>query len=311
MQNKVKIGIPRALLYHKYFIIWRDFFEVLGCEIVVSPETNQDILKAGVRLSIDESCLSLKIMIGHCYSLIGKCDYLFLPRIVSCHKGEETCVKLWALVDIIRNTIPELKVIDYTVDVKNHKYEFIEMFKLGWSFSKNPFKIIYAYVKGKRNLADKRKKDLDKQWNLVLNNHDKKPNVLLISHPYTTYDAYLGRPIINLLKEQGINVILSDITNHDEARKFSKNISEDLYWTYNKEIIGAIEYYKGYIDGILFLMTFPCGPDALVIDLCQNKIKGIPMVVISLDELQAEAGLRTRIESFADILKMRRKKYGK
>lgn len=311
MSNPIKIGIPRALLYHKYFAMWEEFFKTLDCQIVLSPETNQQILKEGLKLAVDESCLSLKILLGHANYLKDKADVLFLPRIVSSHRGENTCVKFWALTDIVRNTIPGIEVVDYTVDVKELKFEPIEMFKVGWRFSKDPIKIIQAYLNGKRKLAEKRARELEEQWKTIENNKKGKPNVLIVSHPYTTYDAYLGQPIVKLLKNQGINVLLSDIVDHKQARKLVKNISTDMYWTYNKEIIGSIEYYKGHIDGILFLMTFPCGPDSLVIDLCQNKIKDIPIVVISLDELQAEAGLKTRLESFADILKMRKKKNGK
>ena len=119
---------------------------------------------------------------------------------------------------------------------------------------------------------------------------------------------FFGEHISKILEEQGVELLYSDIANQKEARKLSKNLSEDLYWTYNKEIIGAIEIYRPYIDGIIYLMVFPCGPDALVINLCQNKIKDIPSAVITLDELQGEAGLKTRLESFADILKIRKEK---
>lgn len=310
MLKPIRIGIPRALLYHKYFAMWEEFFKELGCEVVVSPETNQQILKEGIRLAVDESCLSLKIFLGHVNFLKDKVDYLFLPRIVTPHSRESTCVKFWAISDIVRNTIPGIEVIDYTVDVKNFIFEFPEMFKVGWKFCKNPLRIFWAYIKGKEKLEKKHNKELLEQWELIKNNKDNKPNVLIVSHPYTTYDAYLGQPIIDSLKKQGMNVLFSDVVDYKKSRKLVKNITTDLYFTYNKEIVGSIEYYKGHIDGILFLMTFPCGPDALVIDLCQNKIKDIPVVVISLDELQAEAGLKTRLESFSDILKMRKKKNG-
>ncbi len=56
-------------------------------------------------------------------------------------------------------------------------------------------------------------------------------------------------------------------------------------------------------------MAFPCGPDALVIELCKLKIKNIPSVILVLDELQAEIGLITRLESFIDILRIKRKRY--
>ncbi len=34
-----RVGIPRALLYHQYYPMWRTFFEHLGAEVVVSKPT--------------------------------------------------------------------------------------------------------------------------------------------------------------------------------------------------------------------------------------------------------------------------------
>ena len=132
------------------------------------------------------------------------------------------------------------------------------------------------------------------------------PTILIVSHPYTIYDSFLGKPITNFLDKEGVEVIYSDIADAEKIKNLSDNISSDLYWTYNKELLGGLELYKDKVDGIIFLVTFPCGPDALVVNLCQNKIKK-PMISIILDELQGEAGLKTRLESFVDIIKLKKK----
>jgi len=59
------------------------------------------------------------------------------------------------------------------------------------------------------------------------------------------------------------------------------------------------------IDGVMLLLSFPCGPDSLVSELMQRKMRDIPMSVIVLDELTATGGLQTRVESFCDIVKLR------
>jgi predicted nucleotide-binding protein (sugar kinase/HSP70/actin superfamily) len=41
-------------------------------------------------------------------------------------------------------------------------------------------------------------------------------------------------------------------------------------------------------------------------ELCQRRIEGVPIVTLVLDELQGEAGLRTRLESFVDIIRAKR-----
>lgn len=304
METKIKIGIPRALLYYKYQVFWKRFFEKLNCEVLISPETNREIMNRGVNLAVDESCLSLKIFLGHVNYLKDKVDYIFLPHIVSVQRGERICVKLMALYDIAVNTFENIKVIEYTVDVDNFKTEFLGFMRLGWRFNKNPFAILRAYFSARKE-QKKYLEELEKiQEEKIKNKTPDRPLILIVSHPYTTYDSLLGKPITNFLESQGVNIIYSDIANHQITRKLSKKISNDLYWTYNKELLGAIELYKDYIDGIIFLMTFPCGPDSLVINLCQNKLK-MPMTILVLDELQAETGLKTRLESFVDILKLR------
>ena len=35
----IKIGLPRALLYYRYRVLWRTFFQELGMETVVSAKS--------------------------------------------------------------------------------------------------------------------------------------------------------------------------------------------------------------------------------------------------------------------------------
>ena len=52
----MKIGIPRALLYFKNEKFWTTFFDEIGADYIISPETNREILTRGENLSIDETC---------------------------------------------------------------------------------------------------------------------------------------------------------------------------------------------------------------------------------------------------------------
>jgi len=305
--KKIRLGIPRALHFYKYHISWEEFFKQMGFDVVVSPETNQEILKRGINLAVDESCLSVKIYLGHIDWLIDKVDYIFLPRIVSLHKEEENCAKFMGINDIVRNTFPDIKLIEYTIDVKNFRFEIFKIFREIFRFKYNPFKVLWSYFLAKQKQLKHDKNRIEEQQIKIANKNQNKPMILVVSHPYTTYDLLLGKPIIKFLESQGVDILYADIVDSQISQKLSKNISKSLYWTYSKELLGAVEYYKSFIDGIIFLMVFPCGPDALVVNLCQNKIKDIPLAVITLDELSGEAGLKTRLESFVDILKLRKK----
>lgn len=300
------IGLPRALLYYKYSTLWKSFFKSLGFKTVVSPLSNRQILEDGVRAAIDENCLALKLYLGHVQALIGKVDYVFIPRIFCLYPQETLCTKFYALGDIVRNTFPELKLLEYNHDVEQGEHEWKGYLKVGRELGINPLKTIHAYWKAKQEQAEEEAKQRQKQAKQVAEVPPEATRILVTAHPYISYDAFLGKSICKILEEMDVEIHYSDLAPHQQARELSRQLSSDLYWTYNKEQIGAIEYYRQDIDGILFLVAFPCGPDALVINLCQNQIKDIPICVLTLDELQGDAGLRTRIESFVDILRFKK-----
>lgn len=304
MKKNITIGIPRAFLYFKYKHLWKTFFQELKCEILISPETNKQILKDGISNSIDESCLSAKIYMGHVYYLIDKVDYILIPRIVSFGQNEVVCTKFNAMYDIVNNTFKNVKLLDYNVDVKENQSEFKAFMKMGKLLGEDYITVLKAYLKAKKVQNYYEQQQSEKQEQLLRNTDKLK--MLIVSHPYNTYDKLLGYPIIKYLESFEIIPIYADVANKIQTSQKSKAISKTLYWTYNKELIGAIEHYANKIDGIIFISTFPCGPDSLVTELCIRKIKGIPMTNIILDELQGEAGLHTRIESFIDIIRERK-----
>jgi len=304
----MRIGIPRALLFHKYGKLWESFFRELGMDVIVSPQTNKEIVARGVNYSIDESCLSVKIYMGHIDWLKDKVDYIFIPNIVCMQSEEELCVKFMALVDIVRNTFPEVKIIEYTVDALKHKTEAAGLIGAGIKITGNPVKSVKAYVKARAEYHKAQNEKLESQIiKLQKNKEMGRLSILVVSHPYTTYDNFLGTPIISYLEKLNADVIYSDRIESELAKKLSANISKTLYWSYHKELLGAVEYYKGKVDGIIFLTTFPCGPDSLVINLCQSRLENIPNIMITLDELESGVGLKTRLESFVDIINLKKK----
>ena len=105
----MKIGIPRSFLYYKYHYLWESFFEELGIDYVVSPFTNREIYKQGTIRAIDEACLSSKIYLGHIDYLLGKCDYILVPRVFGYEEGT-ICTKFQAIYDVVNNTFRDQNI---------------------------------------------------------------------------------------------------------------------------------------------------------------------------------------------------------
>jgi Uncharacterized protein conserved in bacteria len=79
----MKVGIPKGLLYYKYYPFIQTFLEELGAEIIVSQDTNKKILNEGVKYAVDEACLPIKVFHGHVASIKDECDVIVIPRIMT------------------------------------------------------------------------------------------------------------------------------------------------------------------------------------------------------------------------------------
>ncbi len=104
-----KIGIPRALLYYYYYPFWETLFSELGCQVVISDETNAGIVSDGAAVTVSELCVPIKIFNGHVLNLLKKdVDYILIPQFVSMGK-EWYCPKFLGVVEIAEYSIPGLK----------------------------------------------------------------------------------------------------------------------------------------------------------------------------------------------------------
>lgn len=303
MRKKIKIGIPRAFLYYRNYILWKTFFEGLGCTLILSPLTNKQIIEDGKNLSVDEACLPSKIYLGHIKYLSTRCDYILVPRICNYGSEKRVCVKFNGIYDVVCNLFTNVNILDYNIDYLKFKFEFFEFVRVGLKVSKNLFKIIYYYFIGKKKEKRHNLSLVRNQINVLKSNRLK---ILIVAHPYVIYDEYLGSVICKFFKDNDIDILYSDRMDKKESIYYAEDFSPTLYFLYSKEIIGSAFYYKDVVDGIVFLSSFPCGPDSLVNELAIKNLGNIPIINITVDESNATAGLITRLESFTDIIKARR-----
>ena len=299
--KKIKIGIPRAFLYHRYGILWKKFFETLGCKVILSPETNREILDLGINNTIDECCLSYKIYVGHVLYLQNSCDYILISRICDYGKKDKVCTRFNGTYDNLKTLIPDNQIISYDIEHTHHKYEFFGFLKMGFKITKNPLKIIYSYLLAKRRqkLYDQNKESEEK--NKLSKNTTKK--ILIISHFYNLKDKFISGYILDYLNKSGVTPLLSNNLDKSLSSSYSEYFSDTLYWKYSKEMIGSLYYYRHQIDGVIFISTYPCGIDALVNNLAIFKNKQLPILNLLIDENITDLSLETKLESFIDIVK--------
>ncbi|MEA2071455.1 MAG: acyl-CoA dehydratase activase-related protein [Asgard group archaeon] len=327
------VGLPRALIHYKYGVLWKTFFEKVGAKVIESPKTTKEIRELGLQSAPDEDCYSTKLYFGHALSIADKVDYLFIPRYGSNHPINIGCPKFIGLADVLRSMFPNLPEIlrPYYSKAKGGHTNFRLLriaFKLGFRFTKNPFKILNAFIKAIKAYKQYKKKliidqETLKNWEEAKCYLNEKPDIpkgqeelkiALVGHSYVINDPYASLDIREKLHKFGVNYITSEQMPRKLIEKQMDKLDFNMYFEYEREILGTIMHYleNPSIDGIIHLIIFSCGPDSIAGELASRyarRQKSTPLLQLVLDELTAEAGFQTRIEAFIDMLRRRKKKH--
>ncbi len=341
--KEVKVGIPRGLLYYKYAPLWDAFLHNLGCKVVYSPPTTDKIVREGSKSAVSELCVPMKTYFGHVKALVNEnsdLDYLFVPRYVATKKNQFFCPKFMILPEVVKYRL-KVNVPILTLEADSSKRQGIESAinfakKLGIQSQKEAGKAWYfAIQKFKQHkkrmrsgsdvveLLDNLDKDKKHQRSpmkirsrIPEQSRGKFPlNIMVVGHAYNVYEEHINMGLIHRLEEFDCNVMtLEKLPKEVFEKRILINKQYMNYWENEEEILQTARYYisqsEQEMDGIIFLISFACGPDSLVQELLMRDIKKrkIPYLDLVLDEHSGRAGLNTRIESFVDMI--RRRKYG-
>lgn len=311
----MKIGLPRGLLYYKYYPYWETFLTEIGFEVVVSPPTTRKLLKEGLMHAESEICLPVKVFYGHVASLMEKVDAVFIPRMVSVEGKAYTCPKFLGLPDMIKAAFPGIRIFSPTINAKKgFKGYYRQLLLFAKQFEAGAMKAISAIMAAERN---------QKQYTAQLyqgilpiinnkipsksNSHRDNVKVGIAGHAYNIFDDYLSVGLIKKLTDRGARVITPENIPQKIWDKYSSKLPKHLFWTYERELIGASLYWleKRSIDGLIYVMSFACGPDSIVQYILEDEARkyNMPIMPLILDEHAGEAGIVTRVEAFLDMLK--------
>lgn len=306
MNNRTirSIGIPNAMLYHRYRVLWTRFFTELGFQLVISEPTNRSIMESGESRSIDESCLAAKIFLGHVESLIGRCDCILIPRYSNFGRQRNMCTRFEAMYDLTRNSFRNSgqQYLGFDVDVLKHRDEETELVRLASELGCSAKSARAAYKAARREETLQYKAAVKAQEALYQSDRIK---VLIAAHRYIIEDAYIGKPVVDFLRRADVVPIAADIVDRDAALKRSLELSPTCKWELSRELVGSIAMHAKQVDGIILMSTFPCGPDSMVNELLMRRVKDVPMLNLVLDGQSGTAGVETRLESFIDIIRFK------
>lgn len=321
--NEMTIGIPRGMSFYHNYPFYHGFFTDLGIKIVLSDVTTKETMTRGSALVVTETCLPIKVYIGHVLNLIDKgVDKILVPSIQSIAPKVYNCSKIRGLPDLVRNVVKkDFTMIEATLDKseKGHGlYEFlkemVEPFgitdmekikkasKAGWRTYNN------FHIMSKSGMSYKKAMNYALQGKVFIENQTKEfpISIALISHGYNIFDERTSMKIFDKLEKMDVRVYSSLQLSNEQMDDGIKALREDMYWANEREMTGAAGHYLKdiKIDGIITLTAFGCGPDSLMIERITRRAKRFnkPLLNLTIDEQTGEAGFITRLEAFVDML---------
>ncbi len=319
MGTVLEIGIARGLHSYHHLSLWRAFFEALGWEVVLSDRTDRQTVEQGVKLGPAELCLPVKVFLGQVARLLEQVDYVFVPRLVCRRlKGDFYfgCPKAIALPDLVRSIFHQQKgrILELVIDQQIQRDEdgFVRCAKalgVDRQIAHRAFQQAKMAKSGKLRRQGLSPADFfPSEW---LNS---KPGAVrgkigVIGHPYLIYDEHISLGLLRMIAELEIEPVIPEIGEEELVQEASRG--KALNWYYELELVAGVRKLvrESQVDGLLLVSSFACGTAPVVNELIRREVavrSGLPMLTLLFDEHSGEAGLRTRLESFADLIRSRK-----
>lgn len=314
--DRITIGIPRALMiFYQQFPFWNTFFSDLGFRVIISPESNNQLIKKSLGMIVAETCFPVELMHGHIMDLLQKgADYVFTPFIIN-SKGEEgnptnncNCPWVQTFPFMVKAAISDEALVDrMLIPTLNFKYYGRVLNKELSDFMHEKFGISRRKVVRAIEKADKAQMSFEHKvlirGQVALDNlPDDKEALVIIGRPYNTGDPALNLGMVEKLINQDVLPIPLDYL--PLGSEHILNDYPQMYWPNGQKILaGARIVAREDKLHAVYMGNFRCGPDSFLAHFVHEEMAGKPYLELEIDEHSADAGMITRYEAFLDSLK--------
>ena len=215
----------------------------LGYEVVISPETNSEIVDRGIAAMTCEACFPVKISHGHAATIKDHCDFIFMPMLIEmeanqgnnafyCPYVEANTYMLMAALGL-----DPKKVIKPAVYFKKGKMDmhlsFAQEFKrLGLHFNEAEFSKAYDEATEVLKQFDAEIKRVGAE---ILKNLGDRRAIVVIGRPYSAYDSRTNLNLFATFSRLGIHAIpqeFLDLSGIDIESEYP-----NMYWGFGNRIL--------------------------------------------------------------------------
>ena len=306
-----KVGIPRAMFFYEHFPFWREYLEALGCNIVLSDETNRRISAQGIDLTVAEPCFPITVAHGHVKDLLEKgVDWIFQPNVMNAEaedKDQDLHLCPWAqTLPFVLRSVPSFqglteRFLSPTVHfrlgkeaVKKQLRPVAKRLGISGRLSDRGVEMAYqAQVQFRRRLREEGLRALK------IIEEKGEPAVVLAGRPYNVNDRGVNLNIPKKLQDYyGVNVIPMDFLPADGVD--IRDVNPNMYWYSGRRILAAAKLVGSYPNlHIIYITNFMCGPDSYIKHFI-GQASGKPFLSLQFDGHGNDAGYLTRCEAYLD-----------
>lgn len=307
--NGTTIGIPRSLVFYELFPYFYKFLTELGFSPVLSEPTTRKIIEYGAELSVADTCLPVKIALGHIRSLIEKgIHQFFIPSVITMPQKNEAFTRCYVCPYV--QTIPYMARAVFGKEVTIHAPPvYFDRGKQGVERSL----IQFAQEFGKtKKQAQKALRTASEHFAQVQSEiaeigkdalqHIDGSAFVICSRPYNGYDLGMNLDLPKKIRDLGVMALPIDFIPLEYS-----SLKEDfynMYWHYGQRLLAAAETIAHNEKLFpVYVSNFSCGPDSFLTRFFKEKLGKKPSLLIELDEHSGDAGFITRCEAFYDSIK--------
>jgi predicted CoA-substrate-specific enzyme activase len=312
--GRLRVAIPRALIFHDLFPYWRTFFRALNIEVITSESTNPRIVKSTLEHAAVEACFPAKLVYGHVVDLLEKdIDFVFLPSLINRENtapGQEannycpyipaTSYLVTAHIDLEARGVRALR---FPLHMQWEKVKKKNLSEMASQLGVTPRMIAEAdreaTVAQKAFYAAIRRRGTE-----VLEMLDEDQTAaVIVGRPYNTADLGVCQDLPYKLRKLGILPIPMDFLPVDKVDITA--YYPNMYWRSGQDILAAAMLIRDDPRlNAIYVTSFSCGPDSFILSFFRRIMGQKPFLELEMDEHTADAGIITRCEAFFDSLKM-------
>ena len=250
------IGIPRGLMiFYQQFPFWRTFFEELGFQVVLSDESNDQLIKKALDTLVAETCYPVEVMQGHIRNLYDKnVDYIFTPFIINAKAAPDNptsncnCPWIQTYPFIAKATLTEVELKKLLYPALNFRYFGKVLDKELSDFMWKTFRTPRSKVVRAIRLADQRQIEFENRvlvrgQEVLENLPNDKECLVIMGRPYNTGDPALNLSMVDKLINMDVVSIPMDflpLGSEHITRDYSQ-----MYWPNGQKILASQDHRQG------------------------------------------------------------------